>query len=186
MLYKDIYVRLYIYIIYEYVYIYILYIYILYVYIYIMCIYIYMYGKITSKRLLLLGNSNTKILTIGFYQSHLETDRHRRLKPCQFRRAVWRLWRQKTEDVWRWTSGKRMGKRWKMPYIYIYYYYHYYYYIYIHMPFMFHTTEMPFLWQISLSIKEHIYNCQLSIFTDTYIYCICSHVFWIYTMNKHL
>jgi hypothetical protein len=45
------------------------------------------------------------------------------------------------------------------------------------MPFMFHTTEMPFLWQISLSIKEHIYNCQLSIFTDTYIYCICSHVF---------
>jgi len=144
MLYKDIYVRLYIYIIYEYVYIYIFYIYILYVYIYILCVYIYMYGKITSKRLLLLGNSNTKILTIGFYQSHLETDRHRRLKPCQFRRAVWRLWRQKTEDVWRWTSGKRMGKRWKMPYIYIYYYYHYYYiYTYaIYVPYYWNAISM--------------------------------------------
>ena len=48
-----------------YIYIYIsIYIYIICIYIYIMCIYIYMYGKITSKRLLLLGNSNTKILTI--------------------------------------------------------------------------------------------------------------------------
>ena len=130
-------------------------------YIYIYSIYIY--GKITSKKILLLGKSNTKRLTIGFYQSHLETDRHRRLKPCQFRRAVRRLWRQKTEDVRRWTSGKRMGQRWKMPYIYIILYYIIsllllfiylllllyiiiYIIIYIHMQFMFHTTEMPFLW----------------------------------------